>query len=86
LTKVKILQKDCDPSLGEDKSLPNTCYVVEYYSDGSKHYDLVVSSKQVDIFDHYYDEYKEGFITMYQSAGTVNPKLWNSSSNDKKKK
>ena len=86
MTKVKILQKDCDRSLGDDKSLPNTCYVVEYYSDGSKHYDLVVSSKQVDIFDHYYDEYKEGFITMYQSAGTANPKLWGSTPNDKKKK
>ena len=86
MTKVKILQKDCDRSLGDDRSLPNTCYVVEYYSDGSKHYDLVVSSKQVDIFDHYYDEYKEGFITMYQSAGTANPKLWGSTPNDKKKK
>ena len=86
MTKVKILQKDCDRSLGDDKSLPNTCYVVEYYSDGTKHYDLVVSSKQVDIFDHYYDEYKDGFITMYQSAGTANPKLWGSTPNDKKKK
>lgn len=86
MTKIKILQKDCDRSLGDDKSLPNTCYVVEYYSDGTKHYDLVVSGKQVDIFDHYYDEYKEGFITMYQSAGTANPKLWGSTPNDKKKK
>ena len=76
MTKVKILHKDCDPSLGEDKSLPNTCYVVEYYSDGTKHYDLVVSSKQVDIFDHYYDKYKKDFVTMNQTEGRVNPKLW----------
>ena len=86
MTKIKILQKDCDRSLGDDKSLPNTCYVVEYYHEGNKHYDLVVSGKQVDIFDHYYDEYKDGFITMYQSAGTANPKLWGSTPTDKKKK
>ena len=80
MTKVKILHKDCDPSLSEDKSLPNTCYVVEYYIDGIKHYDLVVSTKQVDIFDYYYDEYKDAFITMYHSSGTANPKVWNSNS------
>ena len=75
MTKVRILQKDCDPSLGEDKSLPNTCYVVEYYSDGSKHYDLVVSSKQVDIFDHYYDKSSK-FVNMVQAGGRVNPRNW----------
>ena len=83
---MRILHKDCDPSLGEDKSLPNTCYVVEYYKDGAKKYDLVISGKQVDIFDHYWDEYKDGFITMYQSAGTANPKLWGDTKKEDKKK
>ena len=89
MSKIRILHEDCDIKLADDKSLPNTCFVVEYHKDDTKKYDLVISSKKVDIFDHYWDKYKTGFITMYQSAGTANHKLWNppgSESKEKKKK
>ena len=30
----------------------------------------------MDIFDHYYDTYKEGFKWLKQSKGTLRPNLW----------
>ena len=47
MSKIKILQEDCDVKLADDKSLPNTCFVVEYYKDDGKKYDLVISTKKV---------------------------------------
>jgi len=87
LTKIRVLQEDCDPELGEDKSLPYTCYLVTYKDkEGNKKYDLAVGNKQVDIFDHYWDKYKTDFVTMTQSKGTVNPKMWNAPGSEPKKK
>jgi hypothetical protein len=52
-----------------------------------EHYDLVMAAKQSKIFDAYYDKYKENFVTMVQSEGRVNPKLWgNPPPKEKKKK
>ncbi len=73
--KIKIIHENCDPDLAMDVSLPYTAYLVEYLKEGVTSYDIAVSSKQVDIFDHYYDKYSS-VINMTQSNGKVNPKLW----------
>jgi len=87
LSKIRILQENCEPSLAEDKSLPYTSYLVSYKDkEGVKKYDLAVGNKQVDIFDHYWDKYRDNFINMRQSGGTVNPKLWNAPGSEPKKK
>jgi|TARA_B100000085_G_C18371825_1_gene442683 hypothetical protein len=72
----KIIHSDCDPSLGEDRSLPYTAFIVEYLQDGMTHFDIVTASKQVDIFDDYWDKYRKDFIGMRQTEGRANPKLW----------
>ena len=54
-----IIKEDCDPADAQDKSLPTNAFLVEYRVDDASHYDLVFASKQVDIFDHYYDQYKK---------------------------
>ena len=54
--------------------------------DGEIKYDLVIGKKQVEIFDYYWDLYRNDFITMKQSEGKVNPKLWNDPSSKKDKK
>jgi len=74
--KIKIIHEKCDASLSLDKSLPCTAYLVEYTENEETFFDIVVGSKRVDIFDHYYDKYKKGFINMTQTEGRVNPKLW----------
>jgi hypothetical protein len=82
---LKFIAKDCDPSLAQDRSLPYTAYLVEYMQDGSTRFDLVYGNKKSEIFDYYWDNYRHDFVTMYQSEGRVNPKLWNNP-NEKKKK
>ena len=83
---MKIIHRDCDPTLAQDKSLPYTAYLVEYLQDGMTHFDIAVGSKRVEIFDYYWDNYRHDFRNMTQTEGRMNPKLWGSQQNDKKKK
>ena len=73
---MRILYEDCDPDKALDKSLPYTAYLIEYKKDGESHYDVALGKKQVEIFDHYWDKYRENFVNMKQSEGRINPKLW----------
>jgi hypothetical protein len=36
----------------------------------------VMTEKRVDIFDHYWDKYREGLKKIKQTEGRRNPKLW----------
>lgn len=86
-TQLKVIKEDCNPSVDNTTDLPNNCYLVTYNIDGANHFDLVMDTKQANIFDAYYDKYKQDFVTMVQSEGRVPPKLWgNPSPKDKKKK
>ena len=49
-------------------------------------YDLVISDKNMDIFDYYWDKYREGLKGWKQSEGRVNPRLWGNKQPEKKKK
>ena len=74
---MKILKQDCKKDDAQDKTLPYTCYLIIYNVDGVEKYDLAMGSKQVDLFDYYYDLYKKNFVKFTQSEGRSNPKLWN---------
>ena len=81
---VNIINEDCEVGVATDKTLPYTAYLVEYVKeerDDKKTttrvaYDLVISGKAADIFDHYYDKYKKNFKGMKQAEGRANPTLW----------
>jgi len=73
---LRILYEDCDPDKALDRSLPYTAYLIEYKKDGESHYDVAIGKKRVEIFDHYWDKYRDDFGTMKQSEGKINPKLW----------
>lgn len=81
---IKIIHKDCDVSLSKDKSLPLDSYLVSYLNEDVKMYDIVQGT-QVDIFDYYYDKYRN-VISMKWTDGRVNPKLYNSQPKSKNKK
>lgn len=83
---MKIIQKNCDPEDANDRSLPHTCYLVTYKMDGAICHDLVITNKRVDIFDYYWDHYREDLISIKQSEGRTNPKLWNPPKKQEKKK
>ena len=76
MTKVRLIQSDCDPEIATDTTLPSNSFLVEYIMGEQSHYDLVMSNKKVDIFDQYWDKYKENLIDIVQSEGRKNPKLW----------
>ena len=73
--KIKIVNQDCDPTAAEDRTLPLNAYLVGYEDDGRVKYDIAISSKKVEIFDHYWDKYRS-VVLMKQAEGRVNPKLW----------
>jgi hypothetical protein len=81
---IKIIHQNCDPTLAEDVTLPYTAYIVKYYVDEQYNYDIVICNKKIDIFDYYWDKYREGLIEFKQTQGRVNPKLWSPSNNKKK--
>ena len=76
MSKIKVLRHDCTADAAEDRTLPYTAYIVCYLIDGVEHYDIVSSSKNVDIFDHYWDRYKQDLKWYKQTEGRANPKLW----------
>lgn len=83
-SKITILHKDCDPELANDRTLPYIAYLVEYVTNDQTKWDIVIASKKLDIFDYYWDTYREGLIGWTQTEGRVNPKLWNNPSKKKK--
>lgn len=83
---VRIINQNCHPDLAKDRSLPYTSYLVEYVVGKEIQYDIVVANKKVDIFDHYWDRYREDLLTFTQTEGRVNPKLWDNKKIEGKKK
>lgn len=83
---MKILHQNCDPEVANDRSLPYNAYLVTYEDDGEIAYDLVIPDKQIEIFDYYWDKYREGLKGWKQSEGRVNPKLWGNKPKEEKKK
>lgn len=83
---LKIIHQDCNPELANDRSLPYNAYLVNYEDDGVTKYDLVLCNKKLDIFDHYWDKYREGLKSFKQSEGRINPKLWGVQVKESKKK
>lgn len=71
-----VLFPDCDPSQAEDKGLPTNSYLIEYLQGEVTHFDIVMSGKKSDIFDHYYDKYKKDLINITQTEGRIRPNLY----------
>lgn len=87
MADIRILHKDCDLSIHNTRDLPYDSYVVTYVLDGRTCYDIVQPRKQMEIFDWYWDHYREDFRPpWYQSEGRVNPKLWGNKPKEEKKK
>lgn len=84
MTKIYFISQDCDPSTATDASLPSNSFLVEYVNGDVTSFDIVMSNKKVDIFDHYWDNYKKNLINITQTNGKKNPKLYNL--NNKKEK
>jgi len=76
---MKILYENCQPKDALDKTLPYTSYLVEYVKDGKSHYDVSMGYKQAEVFDYYWDKYKQDLKKIDNTGGLVNPNRWDTS-------
>jgi hypothetical protein len=81
-----VLHQNCDPELANDRNLPYTAYLVIYEIDGAIAYDIAIPRNKVELFDYYWDRYREGLKSFKQSEGRMNPKLWGNKPKSEKKK
>jgi hypothetical protein len=70
-----IIHKDCSPELKKNKELPLDSYLVSYKVDDNLKYDIAQSGSVVEIFDYYYDEYRN-VKSINWTDGRVNPRLY----------
>ena len=68
------------------KDCPNDARIVTYEVDGEVRYDLTRSAKAVNIFDMYWDKFREGIKSIGYGNGRVSPKLWGYQAPKTKKK
>ena len=78
--KIKLIFEKCPRDKANDKKLPSDSFVVSYNDKEELKYDIVRASAQVDVFDHYYDTYKN-VQQISWTKGIVNPKTYDSVSN-----
>lgn len=71
-----VIHENCDLEKVNDRSLPNTSYVVEYEVNEKIQYDIVMSKTKTEVFDFYWDKYREKLKKIRNSKGTVNPRNW----------
>ena len=82
---MKILHKKCDYSLSQEKTLPLNSYIVSYIFETKLCYDVVQSNSSVEIFNYYYDNYRN-VSSIDFTKGSTNPKSYNISPKENKKR
>ena len=68
------------------KDCPNDARIVTYVVDGETRYDLTRSQKAVNIFNMYWDKFREGLKNIEYGEGRISPKLWGYKAPQSKKK
>ena len=81
-----IIHEKCEKKAADDKTLPRNAYLVTYVEKEKVAYDIVMADSKVDVFDEYWDKYKEGLQTIDWAQGNVRPSLWNNKRTPPEKK
>ena len=81
----EILLEKTTLEKSKDKKFPTDAFNVTYIVDGEECLDVTRSSKQVNIFDMYYDRYG-GVKKIDYGYGAINPSQWGYKSPEKKKR
>ncbi len=82
---VIILHEKCEIDKAEDKKLPSDSFLVSYKVEDEIKYDVTRAGTQLELFDHYYDTYKN-VQGIAWTKGIVNPKTYASSTEPQKLK
>ena len=73
--KIQLLFEKCPLDKASDKKLPSDSFIVSYDQDKELKYDIVRASAQVDVFDAYYDKYKN-VKSIQWTQGIVHPRTY----------
>ena len=73
--KIKVLFEKCELDKANDKKLPSDSFVVSYNHEEKLKYDIVRGSTFVDVFDAYYDKYKN-VKSIEWTKGIVHPRTY----------
>ena len=77
MDSVKVLHEQCEKNKSEDKKLPLDSFLITYKVDDETKYDVARGGSTVEIFDYYYDKYKN-VQGISWTKGIVNPKTFDS--------
>ena len=55
---IQVLHEKCERNKADDKKLPSDSFLVTYKVEEEVKYDVARGGGLVEIFDHYYDAYK----------------------------
>ena len=72
----EILHENCDVKDSKNPQLPLDAYLVSYVLDGKLCYDITRCSKKTNLFDMYWDKFREDLKEFKWTDGRVNPKVW----------
>ena len=73
--KIQLLFEKCPLDKASDKKLPSDSFIVSYDQDKELKYDIVRAAAQVDVFDAYYDKYKN-VKSIQWTQGIVHPRTY----------
>ena len=73
--KIRLIFEKCPREKANDKKLPSDSFVVSYNDKEELKYDIVRASAQVDVFDAYYDKYKN-VKGIEWTKGIIHPKTY----------
>ena len=79
---VFVIHEKCERDKAEDKKLPSDSFLVSYKVEDEVKYDVTRAGTQLELFDHYYDTYKnvqgiawtKGIVSPRTYDGTPKPK------------
>jgi len=74
---IQVLHEKCEIGKAEDKKLPSDSYLVSYKVEDELKYDVTRAGTQLELFDHYYDTYKN-VQGISWTKGIVSPRTFES--------
>ena len=72
---MQLLHEHCEKNKADDKKLPSDSFLVTYKVEEEVKYDVARGAGVVEIFDHYYDKYKN-VQSIVWTNGVVSPRTF----------
>ena len=73
--KIRLIFEKCPRDKANDKKLPSDSFIVTYEHDKELKHDIIRAAAQVDVFDAYYDKYKN-VKGIEWTKGIVHPRTY----------